>query len=57
MSTPKDEAAPTLLPIRQRLLEIKELRHDQLIDDDIALEYQRRLLDKLIGPGGAGIGA
>jgi hypothetical protein len=41
----------TSLFIRQGLLRIKELRHEKLIDDDIALEYQRRLLDKLIGPG------
>jgi hypothetical protein len=42
------------ITIRNDLLRIKELRHQQLIDDDIALEYQRRLLDKLIGSGGHG---
>ena len=41
----------TSILIRQGLLRIRELRHEHLIDDDIALEYQRRLLDKLIGPG------
>lgn len=45
---------PTPMHIRQRLLQIKELRREQLIDDDIALEFQRRLLDSLIGPGGVG---
>lgn len=34
--------------IRDNLLRIRTLRQEQLIDDDIALEYQRRLLDKLI---------
>jgi hypothetical protein len=38
--------------IRNRLVQIKEFRRQQLIDDDIALEYQRRLLDRLIGEGG-----
>ncbi len=38
--------------IQDSLLRIKELRHQQLIDDDIALEYQRRLLDRLIDSGG-----
>jgi hypothetical protein len=33
---------------------IKELRHLQLIDEDVALEYQRRLMDRLFGSGGDG---
>lgn len=41
----------TLSPIRDSLARIRELRQQRLIDDDIALEYQRRLLDKLIDSG------
>lgn len=44
----------TLSSIRKSLAHIKELRSQQLIDDNIALEFQRRLLDKLIGPGDLG---
>lgn len=39
---------PDMTAIRDNLLRIRILRKEQLIDDDIALEYQRRLLDKLI---------
>lgn len=35
--------------VRDRLARIRLLRHEQLIDDDIALEYQRKLLDQLMG--------
>lgn len=41
----------SLLSIRNDLARIKELRLQQLIDEDIALEYQRRLMDKLIESG------
>src|SRR5262245_27942834 len=46
------DAEATILSVREALVRIRALRGEQLIDDDIALEYQRRLLDKLIGPGG-----
>ena len=36
------------LQICQRLERIKELRHRGLLDDDIAKEFQRNLLDRLI---------
>lgn len=39
-----------LLLIRQRLQHIRAFRREQLIDDDIALEYQRRILDQIIEP-------
>ena len=39
-----------LLLIRQRLQHIRALRREQLIDNDIALEYQRRILDQIIEP-------
>lgn len=54
-SMPKNGVPPPLV-VRQHLLQIKELRNDQLIDDDIALEYQRRLLDTLLGSGGVSNG-
>lgn len=44
------DADASLALIRDDLARIRTLRKEQLIDDDIALEYQRRLLDKLIGP-------
>ncbi len=34
--------------LRQRLSRIRELRVERLIDDEVALEYQRRLLDDLV---------
>lgn len=34
--------------IREKLTRIRSLRTERLIDDDIALEYQRRLLDQLM---------
>lgn len=37
-----------MLAVRETLTRIRSLRHDQLIDDDIALEYQRRVLERLI---------
>ncbi len=36
---------------RERLKRIRDLRKDELIDDDIALEYQRILLDDLFRNG------
>lgn len=50
---PSQDGEPTVLVVREALVRIRALRVEQLIDDDIALEYQRRLLDKLIAPGGA----
>jgi hypothetical protein len=47
-------ADSALSSISQDLFRLKELRRQQLIDDEIALEYQRRLLDKLVGFGGSG---
>jgi hypothetical protein len=39
---------PSMLAVRETLVRIRSLRQEQLIDDDIALEYQRRVLEKLI---------
>ena len=47
-SSGSDEVAA----VRDRLSRIRALRNEQLIDDDIALEYQRRILDQLITGGG-----
>jgi TIR domain len=47
LSSQSDEVAV----IRDRLSRIRALRIEQLIDDDIALEYQRRILDQLITGG------
>lgn len=38
-----------LEPMRTKLKNIRRLREEQLIDDSIALEYQRHVLDKIIG--------
>ena len=38
-----------LVEVRETLVRIRTLRREQLIDDDIALEYQRRILDRLVG--------
>jgi hypothetical protein len=35
--------------MRAKLKNIRSLREEQLIDDNIALEYQRRVLDEIIG--------
>jgi hypothetical protein len=35
--------------MRAKLKKIRSLREEQLIDDNIALEYQRRVLDEIIG--------
>ncbi len=37
-----------LRAVREQLVRIRSLQREQLIDDAIALEYQRRLLDRLI---------
>jgi hypothetical protein len=37
-----------LEPLRGKLRRIRKLREEQLIDDIVALEYQRRLLDEII---------
>lgn len=50
---PSQEGESTALVVREALVRIRALRVERLIDDDIALEYQRRLLDKLIAPGDA----
>ena len=34
---------------RAKLKKIRSLRDEQLIDDNVALEYQRRVLDEIIG--------
>ena len=39
-----------LIAVREKLLRIRALRMEQLIDDDIALEYQRRILDQILQP-------
>jgi len=39
-----------LVSIRENLLRIRDLRQQQLIDDVVALDYQRRILDRLIEP-------
>lgn len=36
--------------VKERLSQIRDLRAEKLIDDDVALEYQRRLLDDLVKP-------
>lgn len=36
--------------IRGKLRRIRTLREEQLIDDNVALEYQRRVLDEIIEP-------
>lgn len=46
----KTENKDELLLVRQKLQRIRALRKEQLIDDDIALEYQRRILDQIIEP-------
>lgn len=38
----------TLVSVKEQLVRIRSLRQEQLIDQDIALEFQRRLLDRLI---------
>jgi hypothetical protein len=35
--------------MRGKLKKIRSLREEQLIDDNVALEYQRRVLDEIIG--------
>lgn len=47
-----DSVDQTLSSVRKALMHIKDFRHQGLIDDIVAVEYQRRLLDKLAGPGG-----
>lgn len=42
-----------LVAVREKLVRIRALRQEHLIDDDIALEYQRRILDGLVEPGDA----
>ena len=49
-SSPKPQHPAELDPIREKLLSIRALRQEQLIDDDIALEYQRRILDQILQP-------
>ena len=47
---PQDEEPDAdLNNIQTKLTHLRKLRKRHLIDDDIAVEYQRRLLDKLIG--------
>lgn len=46
-----NEAADNLAldGLRGKLRKIRSLREEQLIDDNVALEYQRRVLDDIIG--------
>jgi len=43
------EAAPVFESIRGKLKRIRSLREEQLIDDNVAIEYQRRMLDEILG--------
>jgi hypothetical protein len=47
-STNAVSADRRFVEVREALMRIRTLRHEQLIDDDIALEYQRRILDRLV---------
>ncbi|MEM5290422.1 hypothetical protein ACFQ3P_25805 [Paraburkholderia sabiae] len=38
------------IDLQATLLGLQQLRDQKLIDDVVALEYQRRLLDRLIRP-------
>jgi hypothetical protein len=42
-------SAVALEAMREKLKKIRSLREDQLIDDNVAHEYQRRVLDEIIG--------
>lgn len=42
--------------VRKTLVVIRSLRNEYLIDERIAIEYQRRLLDRLVDQGGTGSG-
>ncbi len=44
METPKEDLAA----LKAKLSRIRDLRFERLIDDEVALEYQRRLLDGLV---------
>jgi TIR domain-containing protein len=45
---PRDADERNMKLVREQLARIRALRSEQLIDDIIALEYQRRLLDQLV---------
>jgi hypothetical protein len=47
-STGGVSADQRLVEARETLVRIRMLRREQLIDEDIALEYQRRILDRLV---------
>jgi TIR domain len=47
-STSGGTADERLVEVRETLIRIQVLRQEQLIDNDIAIEYQRRLLDRLV---------
>ena len=47
-ATPPDGERTQVL--KSRLSRLRDLRAERLIDDEIALEYQRRLLDELVKP-------
>lgn len=53
---PSPDVESTILGVRQALARIQALHSEQLIDHVIAHEYQRRLLDTIITPGGASNG-
>jgi TIR domain len=46
----KSDLTAKLPAIREHLARIRALRIEQLIDEDVALEYQRRLLDRILEP-------
>lgn len=45
----EDTDSLALEAMRGKLKKIRSLREEQLIDDNVALEYQRRVLDEIIG--------
>jgi hypothetical protein len=46
---PGEVGGLALESMRLKLKKIRSLREEQLIDDNVALEYQRRVLDEIIG--------
>jgi hypothetical protein len=43
------EGEIALALLREKLLKIRSLREEKLIDDSVAVEYQRRVLDEIVG--------
>jgi hypothetical protein len=46
----KSGGARELEILKEKLSRIRDLRAEKLIDDEVAVEYQRRLLDDLVKP-------